>query len=63
MERVAGVQAVLALSPLTVRTAGVEHLFARSGINQTGVMSVQLTMWDVTQMSPGEFVAYGCREH
>ena len=58
-----GVQAVLALSPLTIRTAGVEHLFVRLDIHQTGVMSVQLTVWDVTQTSPGEFVAYGWREH
>lgn len=24
-------------------------------------MSVQLTIWEVIQMTPGEFVAYGCR--
>lgn len=63
VERVAGVQAVLAFSPLTIRTAGVEHLFVRSDIYRTGGMPVQLTIWDVTQMSPREFVAYGCKEH
>lgn len=63
VERAAGVPAVSALSPLPSRTAGVEPLFVTLDIHQTGVMSVQLTIWDVTQTSPGEFVVYGCREH
>lgn len=56
-ETVTGVQAVLALSLLTIRSAGAQHLFVRSDIHQAGVMSVQLTIWNVTEMSPGEFVA------
>lgn len=63
VEKVTGVQAALALSSLTIRTAGIEHLFVRSDIHQTGVMSVQWTIWDVTQTSPGEFVAYGWMGH
>jgi len=62
-ERVTGAEAVLPLFLLTVRTAGVQRLFVRLDTHQTGVKSVQLTSWDVTQMSPGEFVAYGYREH
>lgn len=63
VEKVTGVQAALALSSLTIRTAGIKRLFVRSDIHQTGVMSVQRTIWDVTQTSPGEFVAYGWMGH
>lgn len=59
VEKVTRVQSVLALSPVTIRTAGVEHSSVRSDNHQTGVMSVQLTTCYVTQTSPGKFVAYG----